>query len=155
MKKFTFLLPVMIFVLTSFSASSQKYKSAADTVKLNEEYVKVSNSIVELTSKLAIAKNNLPGYQAKAANAVSDAQSSVMESSNQASKATNGDIGDAKSAKKKANKALKDAEDANDANNKTKDQDKKIAKLSSELEKKQEKLQELEKMRTAIRNMQQ
>ncbi|MEP6597450.1 MAG: hypothetical protein ABJA71_15965, partial [Ginsengibacter sp.] len=98
MKKIMFFLPVMIFVMTSMSAFSQKYKTAADTVKLNKEYVDVSNDIADLTSKLAVAQNNLAGYQAKAGEAVSDAQSTAIKSSDQASKATNGDVQDAKKA---------------------------------------------------------
>lgn len=155
MKKFKFFFPAMLFILASLPAFSQKYKTASDTVKLNKEWVEVSNDIADLTSKLTIAQNNLPGYHNKANDAVSDAQNTAQKSSEQASKATNGDLGDAKSAKKKAKKALNDAEDAKDAKDKVKDQDKKIAKLSSELQKKQARLQELEVMRNAIRNGQQ
>jgi CRISPR/Cas system-associated endonuclease Cas3-HD len=155
MKKIKFLLAVMIFIMVSQSAFSQKYKTAADTVKLNEEYIKVSNEITDLTSKLTIAQNNLPGYNSRANTAVSDAQSTSVKSSEQASKATNGDLGDARKAKKNARQALKDAKGARRANNKVKDQEKKIAKLSSQLQKKQERLQELEVMRTAIRNTKQ
>jgi chromosome segregation ATPase len=147
-----------LFLLTSlllFSAStvySQKYRTAADTVKLNKEYVEVSNDIAALTSKLTIAQNNLPGYQTKAGEANADAQSSANASSEQASKATNGELRDARSAKKKANKAYSNAKDAISADNNVKDQDKKIAKLSSQLQKKEERLRELDDMRLAIRN---
>jgi len=153
MKKIKLFLPVIILVMSGTTAFSQKYKTAADTIKLNKEYVEVSNNITELTSKLAIAQNNLPGYRSKAGEANSDAQSTANESSKQASKATNGDLGDAKSAQKKAKKALNKAEDARDAENDVKDQNKKIAKLGSQLQKKREKLMELEEMRTAIRNL--
>jgi DNA repair exonuclease SbcCD ATPase subunit len=153
MKKIQFFLPVILLVMSGGAAFSQKYKTAADTLKLNTEYVKVSNDIAELTSKLAVAQNNLPGYHTKAADANSEAQSTANESSRQATKATNGNLGDAKSAKKKANKALDKAEDSHDADNNVKDQDKKIAKLSSELQKKQEKLHELDEMRVAIRSL--
>jgi uncharacterized protein YlxW (UPF0749 family) len=78
----------------------QKYKSSADTVKLNKDYVAVSNGIAELTSKLTIAQK-----------------------------------------------------DARDADNNVKDQDKKIAKLASQLQKKQERLRELDDMRLAIRKI--
>ena len=147
-----------VFLLASlllFFASTvypQKYKTTADTLKLNKEYVEVSNDIAELTSKLTIAQNNLPGFQTKAGEATSDAQSSANSSSKQASKATNGDLDDAKSAKKKANKAYRNAQNANDADNNVKKQDKKISKLASQLQKKQERLTELDNMRTAIRN---
>ena len=153
MKKIKWLLPALLLILWALPGASQKYKTAADTIKLNKEYIEVSNDIAELSAKLAIAQNNLPGYQEKAGEAAANAQKSANESSEQAAKATNGDLGDAKSAKKKANKALDKANDAKDADNKIKDQDKKIAKLSSQLQKKQKRLQELEEMRAAIRNM--
>jgi DNA-binding transcriptional regulator GbsR (MarR family) len=152
MKTIRFLLPTVILIALGLPGFSQKYKTASDTVKLNQEYVKVSNNIAELTSKLTIAQNNLPGYHEKAGEAATDAQRSAQASSEQASKATNGDLGDAKSAKKKAGKALDKAHDAENADNKIKDQDKKIAKLAKELQKEQDKLLDLEQMRTAIRN---
>jgi hypothetical protein len=153
MKKFIFFLAALICTMVSFPGFSQKYKAAADTVKLNKEYVRVSNDIVELSAKLAIAQNNLPGYHAKAANAVSDAAATASASSQQAAKATNGQIADARNAKKKAGAALNDAQDVRAANNDVKAQDKKIADLSSELAKKQFALKQLEAMRTAIRTM--
>jgi hypothetical protein len=147
----------LVAALLLFSASalySQKYKTTADTVKLNKEYVQVSNDIAELTAQLTIAQNNLPGFQAKAGQATSDAKSSANASSEQASKATNGDLGDAKTEKKKAKKAYKNAESASNADNKVTEQDKKIAKLTSQLQKKQERLRELDDMRLAIGNKQ-
>ena len=122
---------------------------------MNEEYIKVSNEITDLTSKLTIAQNNLPGYNSRANAAVSDAQSTSVKSSEQASKAINGDVGDARKAKKNARKALKDAKNARHAGNNVKDQEKKIATLGSQLQKKQERLKELEEMRTTIRNFKQ
>ena len=95
-----FLLPAVIFIMASLSAFSQKYKTAADTVNLNKEYVEVSNDIAELTSKLTIAQNDLPGYHKKANEAVSDAQGTAMTSSDKASDAVNGDVKDARKAKR-------------------------------------------------------
>ena len=147
-----------VFLVTGlllFSASalySQKYKTTADTVKLNKEYVQVSNDIAELTSKLTIAQNNLPGFQAKAGEATTDAQSSANASSQQAVKATNGDLSEAKSAKKKAKKAYKNAQSASNADNSVTEQEKKITRLTSQLQKKQERLRELDDMRAAIEN---
>ena len=155
MKKTNVLLTACLCLAASFSASSQKYQSASDTVKLNKEWVDVSNDIARLTSELTIAQNNLPGYHAKVDGAVSDAQTSAQKSSDQAYKATNGDLGDAKSAKKKAKRALNDAEDASNAKNKADDQQKKIDKLTEELQKKQKQLAGLEEMRTNIRAMHQ
>ena len=155
MKGNTLFLMVFSCLIFSLPASSQKYKSASDTVKLNQEWVKVSNDIAELTAELTIAQNNLPGYKTKEVNAQADAQGTAQKSSDQAYKATNGDLGDAKRASKKARKALNDAEDAVDAKDKTIKQEKKIDNLSEQLQKKQKKLQELEEMRTTIRTMNQ
>jgi len=153
MKKLQFLLPAILLVMSGMTAFSQKYKTAADTVKLNQEHLKLSNEIAELTFKLTVAQNNLPGYHTKATDANTEAQSTASESSQQASKATNGDLGDAKNAKKKASKALDKAEDSRDADKDVKNQDKKIAKLVDQIQKKQEKLNELEAMRLAIRSL--
>jgi len=49
---------------------------------------------------LTIAQNNLPGYQNNASEATSDAQSTAITSSEQASYAVNGDIKDARKAKR-------------------------------------------------------
>jgi uncharacterized protein DUF6520 len=155
MKKIKLFLPAMTFVMASPSAFSQKYNTAADTVKLNKEYIEVTNAIANLTSKLSIAENNLPGYHNKVNEAVSKAGNSAIKSSEQASAAVDGNVGDAKKAKRKAKSALYDAKEVRDANAKVKDQEKKIANLSLELEKKQTRRQELEGMRTAIQNIQQ
>jgi chromosome segregation ATPase len=155
MKKNFLFLPLLVCMVAGLTASSQKYKSASDTVKLNKEWVDVSNDIAKLTSELTIAQNNLPGYNSKAVDAISDAHTSAQNSSDQAYKATNGDLGDAKSAKKKAKKALNDAEDASDAKDNVKSQEKKIDKLTAQLQKKQKQLAELEEMRSTIRLMHQ
>src|SRR3982750_2834314 len=131
MKKNALFLLVTACLVVSFPAFSQKYKSASDTVKLNQEWVKVSNEIADLTAELTIAQNNLPGYKSKEAKAETEAQGTAQQSSNQAYKATNGDLGDAKSANKKARKALDDAEDASDAKAKTKKKENKIDKLEN------------------------
>ena len=146
---------ILVITITSLSAFSQKYRTASDTVALNKEYLRVSNDIAELSSKLTVAQNNLPGYQNKAVKAASDAQSTAMASSNQASNAVNGSVKDARKEKRRAKNALKEAKGARTAENKEKHQDKKIASLKSELEKKQERLKELDNMRSAINGMQQ
>ncbi|MFL5742146.1 MAG: hypothetical protein ACJ75B_18125 [Flavisolibacter sp.] len=151
MKRNLLFLFVAVCLIASLPAASQKYKSASDTVKLNKEWVSVSNDIAALTSELTIAQNNLPGYKSKADKAHAEAQITAQQSSDQAYKATDGEVGDAKIAKKKAKKALSDAEDASDANANTKKQEKKIDKLTEELHKKQKQLQELDEMRNAIR----
>lgn len=150
MKKIIYLLPLLLVLLTSGTVFSQKYKTAADTVKLNKEYAEISNDIAQLTSKLTAAQNGLPGYQSKAKDETSDAQNAAAASSEQAVKATGNDVGDSKKAKRKAKKALGEAKDAKDANNEAADQQKKIEKLTGELDKKKKRLQELDEMRTAI-----
>ena len=155
MKRNVLFLLAVSCLMASMPVASQKYKSASDTVKLNRELVQVSNEIAELTAELTIAQNNLPGYVSKAAKAKTDAEVTAQQSSDQAYKATNGDLGDAKTAKKKAKKALNDAEDASDAKDNIKKQERKIDKLTTQLQKKQKALQELEEMRSAIRLMHQ
>ena len=127
----------LLCTIASLPLVAQKYKTASDTIKLNKEYVEVANEVAELTAKLTVAQNNLPGYHSKSEKAVHNAQETAQKSSDQAHKATNGDLDDAKSAKKKAKKALNDAEDAGDAKEDVKDQEKKIDKLTTELQKKQ------------------
>ena len=136
--------------MTGFQAYSQKYKTADDTARLNKEYVNVSNDIADLNAKLTIAQNNLPGYKTKAIAAGTDAQNAAANSSNQASKATNGEIDDARKAKRKARKAYNEAKDSRSANNNVSDQESKITKLSLQINRKHQRLQELDVMRSAI-----
>lgn len=143
----------ILFVLSGTTAFSQKYKTASDTVKLNKEYVEISEDVADLTNKLNTAQGKLPGYQNKASEAVSDAHQTAIKSSEQSSKAIDGDVGDARKANRKAKKALRDAKDVEDAKDEVKDQDRKISRLNSQLQKKQKKLEELESMRSAIRNL--
>ena len=152
MKTIKFILPAFFLLAFSLQGFSQKYKTVFDTVKLNKEFVSVSNDIAELKAKLTVAQNNLPGYHSRAEDADADAQKTADASSKQADKATSGDLGDAKTAKKKARKAYKKAGDAQDANKKIKKQEKKIAKLENEIGKKQKRIAELEEMRSNILN---
>lgn len=150
MKKNIYLVCLLITLMTGLTTYAQKYKTVDDTVKLNKEYVKVSNDIVDLNAKLTIAQNNLPGYKSKAVAAGTDAENAAAKSSNQASKATNGDIADARIAKRRANKAYNEAKDSRVANNNVSDQEDKITKLTLQITKKQQRLQELDVMRLAI-----
>ena len=150
MNKNIYLVCFLIAMMMGLQGYSQKYKTIEDTVKLNKEHVKLSNDIVELDAKLTIAKNNLPRYKSKATTAGADAEHAADKSSNQASKATNGDIDDAKKAKRRARKAYNEAKDSKVANNNVSDQEDKITKLSLQIIKKQQRLQELAAMRLAI-----
>lgn len=140
-------LTLMITGLTTFA---QKYKTVADTVKLNKEFTEVSNDIADLTAKLAIAQNNMPGYRSKANAAESNAQDAAENSSIQADKATNGSVKEAKKAKRNSKKALREAKDARSANNDVSNQHDKIISLTRQLAKKQKRLEQLTTMRTAI-----
>lgn len=141
---------VLILALCSMGSFGQKYKSIDDTTRLNKEYVKVSNDLVDLTAKLIIAKNNLPGYQTKAVNAGEDAQQAANSSSDQAADAVNGSVKDAKKAKRKAKRALREAKDSRSADNNVSDQENKITRLNLQITKKQQRIEELDVMRAAI-----
>jgi DNA repair exonuclease SbcCD ATPase subunit len=148
MKKI-FLLPVLL-IIAVLPAFSQKYKTAADTAALNKEYAKVSSNIAALTTRLDEAQSDLAKYNRKSDKASSDAQSTAATTANKASHATNGDVRDARRAKKEARRSVKDAKDSRKADNNVDDQNKKIRKLTAELAKNKERLQELETMRAAI-----
>lgn len=154
MQKNIFFTAILLCLVSVTTVFSQKYKVPADTIRLNREYIEVSNDISTLLSKIAIAQNNLPGYHAKANNAAADAQGAAQASSEQASKATNGSMADARRAKRKAGNALKEAKDARSANSDVESQERKIADLNSKLTKKRERLTALENMRAAILRMQ-
>jgi hypothetical protein len=140
----------LALLIIGISANAQVYKTAADTVKLNKEFTEVSNDIASLTAKLTIAQNNRPEQQSKADAAGVNAQDAAQTSSVQAAKATNGSIKDARKAKRNAKKAYREAKDARSADNDVSDQDDKIASLTGQLAKKQERLQQLTTMRQAI-----
>ncbi len=135
------------FILAGFS---QKYKTIADTAKLNQEYSQLSMDITNLNAKLADAKSKQSELQTKSGDATSDATSALNASHDQASKATNGNVKEARRERKQAKKAANASEDASDARDDLKDQDKKVLSLTKELDKKQQRLTELDEMRTSI-----
>ena len=141
---------LITFIVISSLAFSQKYKSLADTIKLNKEYLSVTNDIVNIKAKLDIAKNELPVLKATAITANALSKSSAAESSRQAYKATNAALEELKEADKKASKALKDGYAAKSANDDIRDMEEKIISLNEKTDIKQKKLKELEKMRTYI-----
>lgn len=140
-------------LMTSLATSAQVYKTAADTVMLNKEFTEVSNDIASLNAKLTIAQNNLLGYQSKAKTADSNAQDAAITSTDQAAKSTEGGVKEARKAKRKSKKAYREAKDARSANNVVGDQDDKIASLTGQLAKKQERLRQLIVMRDAINDL--
>jgi hypothetical protein len=141
-------------LMTGLIGSAQVYKTAADTAKLNKEFIEVSNDIASINAKLTIAQNNLPGYQSKARTADSNAQDAATTSSDQAAKSTEGGVKEARKAKRKSKKAYREAKDARSANNDVGDQDDKIASLTGQLAKKQERLRQLTVMRDTINGQQ-
>lgn len=140
----------LMLCATSFSAYTQVYKTAADTSKLNKEFIDVNNDIEDLSAKLTTARNKMPGYKSKADIAESNAQDAAVTSSVQAAKATEGSVKEARKAKRNSKKAYREAKDARSANNDVGDQDDKIASLTGQLAKKQERLQQLTAMRDSI-----
>jgi chromosome segregation ATPase len=151
MKNKIYVVCFLMLMASSFTAYAQVYKTAADTIKLNKEFTEVSNDIASLSAKLTIAQNNLPGYQSKAKTADSDAQEAAVNSSDQAAKSTEqGGVKEARKAKRKSKKAYREAKDARTANNSVGNQDDKIASLTGQLAKKQERLRQLTAMRDAI-----
>ena len=150
MKNKIYVVCFLTLMATGFTAYGQVYKTAADTTKLNKEFVEVSNDIASLSARLTIAQNNLPGYQSKAKTADSDAQNAAVNSSVQAAKSTEGGVKEARKAKRKSKQAYREAKDARTANNVVGYQDDKIASLTGQLAKKQERLNQLIVMRDAI-----
>ena len=150
MKNMNYVVSFIVLFFIGFTAQSQVYKTADDTVKLNKEFVEVSNDIANLTAKLTVAQNNLPGYKSKAEGAESDAQKAAEKSSDQAFKTTGSSVKEAKKAKRDSKKALREAKDARKANSNVGDQDDKIASLKGQLAKKEERLRQLTEMREAI-----
>jgi chromosome segregation ATPase len=151
MKKTIYALCFFTLMMSSATAFGQVYKTAEDTAKLNKEFTEVSNDIANLTAKLTVAQNNMPGYRSKASSADADAQDAALSSSNQADKATTrGGVKEARKAKRQAKKSYREAKDARSANKDIENQDDKIASLKGQLAKKQERLDQLTAMRTAI-----
>jgi chromosome segregation ATPase len=150
MKNKIYVVCFLTLIATGFTAYAQVYKTAADTVKLNKEFTEVSNDVASLSAKLTIAQNNMPGYQSKAKAADSDAQDAALNSSVQADKATEGGVKEARKAKRNSKKAYREAKDARSANNDVGNLDDKIASLTGQIAKKQERLRQLTAMRDTI-----
>ena len=150
MKNKTYVLCFLALMTVSFTVSAQVYKTAEDTAQLNKEFTEVSNDIANLTAKLKVAQNNMPGIKSKAEAADANAQDAAETSSVQADKATRGGVKEARKAKRNSKKAFREAKDARSANQDIGNQDDKIASLTGELAKKQARLEQLTKMRDAI-----
>ena len=150
MKKFIPLCCLFALQLSATYSYAQKYRNAEDTARLNKEFVRVSNELVDLNAKLTIAENDLPGYQSKVNQANNSSANAANESSNQASKATNGSMGDAKKAKRKADRAYGEAKDYENAKKRLNSQENRITKYKSDIIRRQKRIQDLDVMRIAI-----
>lgn len=137
-------------MLTTGTVEAQKYKTAADTLKLNKEYLEVSQDVSNLSIKLTEAQNDLPGIVGKAGSAQDRAQAAADNSSNRADQATDGSVKDARQAKRSAKTAYKKAKTSQSADYEVRKQEKKIEQLSKQLNRKQNRMKELEEMRAAI-----
>ena len=138
---------VIIFAGT---ASAQRYKSIADTAKLNKEYNQTTKDIADLNTKLTAYNNKTAGYQDKASSSQQAAMSADQASKEQASAAAGGNIKDVKKELRKAKEANNDANDARDAASNEKANQKEINKLTEQISKKNKKLADLDQQRTAI-----
>jgi hypothetical protein len=150
MKFFNYLLGTAVLLTISMSSYAQKYKTPADTGKLNVEYAKTQNNIADITAKLNTAQSELPAYQTKAVNAGNDAQTSAAASDTSATKARSGNLQDSKDSKKSADNAYDKAKDARTANNNVGKQNEKIRKLTDDLKEQRQHLKDLDIMRAAI-----
>jgi hypothetical protein len=155
MKKLIIILASAIFMLAALPGFSQTYKTVADTAALNTEYVKVSYDIADLNLKLMKAKSDQAHDSKKAGEASSDAQSTATSTTNKAENSINGSVKEARKAKREARRSVKDAKDARHAQGNLDDSNKNVTKLSADLEKKQERLKELDRMRASINGTQQ
>lgn len=132
------------------SAQAQKYKTLDDTVKLNKEYGEITLDIAKLNAKLIAEKNKTVDFQNKTSSTATEAVTSAQDSKNQAATATNGNTTDTKQAVKDAKKADRKANDAKNAVADEKSNNKKINKLTEQIEKKQKNLTELDQQRAVI-----
>lgn len=153
MKTSLYLMFMFTAILIGGSVTAQKYKTPADTIKLNKEYLTVSNDIADLSARLTQAQNDLPGIRERAGEAGANAQDAADHSSDRADKATDGSVKDAKRAKRSAKTAYKKAKTSRSADANVRSQEKKIAKLSAELARRQKRLAQLDEMRAAIYRM--
>ena len=140
----------LAIVFISEPAFAQKYKTSADTLKLNKEYAAVSLDIAQLNAKLIAEKNKTSDYQLKSVSTAKEASQSASDSRDQAEKATNGKMNEMKKSVKKAKRAKSEADAADSALDNQTDNTKKIADISARLTKKQDRLTELDKQRAAI-----
>ena len=137
-----------LFVTTA--AHAQKYKTMADTTRLNKEYGEISLEISKLNTKLQEEKNKTADFHSKTSSTAGDAVATAQASKDQADVATNGNTSDTKKAVSDAKAADKKANDSKDAIADEKKNGKKINELNAQIEQKQKLLRDLDSQRAAI-----
>ncbi len=150
MKKMITLCLTAFMLSAGSSIYAQTYKTIADSAALNAEYLKVNNDITILTASLDKAKSDQDKEAKRAANATADAQSTADKTSDKADNANGSSVKDAKRAKRQARRSVKDAKQARHAESNLDDANKKVEKLTSQLQKKQDRLKELDNMRVSL-----
>ena len=142
-----FILTGLLFTTVAYS---QKYKTMADTTRLNKEYGEISVEISKLNTQLLEEKNKTADFHSKTSSSAQDAAATAQASKDQADVATSGNTTDTKKAVKDAKSADKKANNAKDAVSDEKDNNKKIQKLTAQIEQKQKLLRDLDSQRAAI-----
>jgi hypothetical protein len=130
-------------ILSTQSLFAQKYKTVADTVKLNKAYGEVTLDISKLNTDLIEEQNKTPEYQAKSDLTAQNAETSAEYSKQTALIASDGHFADIKAAMKQSQKANNEAKNAMDAKNNQADNLDKIDKINIKIAKKQAELVEL------------
>ncbi len=130
----------ILFTQTVFA---QKYKTTADTVKLNKAYGEVTLDISKLNTNLIEEQNKTPDFQAKSNLTAQNAISSAEYSMQTATIASDGHFADIQAAMKQQKKANIEAKNARDAKNNQADNLKKIDRINEKIAKKQAELVDL------------
>jgi hypothetical protein len=131
-------------------AHAQKYKTMADTTRLNKEYGEISLEASKLTTQLIEEKNKTVDYRSKTSSTTGDAINTAEASKNQAAVATSGNTTDTKKAVKDAKEADRKANDEKHAMADEKKNIKKINELTAQIDQKQRLLRDLDSQRAAI-----
>ena len=155
MKKIIVFSMTALFMLAALPTFSQTYKVAADTTALNTEYMKLTKEIADLDAKLNKAEADQDHDTKKAIETSADAQNTASNASDKAAKSIDGSVKQAKRAKREARRSVRDAKDARHAQGNLDDSNKKVSRLNADLQKKQERLKELDRMRASISAIQQ
>jgi chromosome segregation ATPase len=136
--------------LFSLASNAQRYKTLADTPRLNARYNRLTQELTELNKKLESERSKTADYQAKTAEAAKNAERATQDSREQADKATNASTKDARRAVKEAKRARREVGDAKDAEQAERNNLKRIQSLTEDIEKKQKQLDDLSKQRETL-----